>query len=847
MFFAIIMLMFYHSHTIRETLKDLNASADGLSHAAASARLRHHGKNRLSHHAAPQYTPRPFNDAYLLVLLVAFGSSLIIAETTAAILFVCIILVNTALRLVQHKTHLATLQRTTQLAGDTALVKRDGLGVDLATNDIVPGDIVMLHQGDHIPADGRLLHATELHVKEYQLTGNEDPVAKHTSPVHSDSELGHRSSMVFRGSYVTSGTGEYVVTATGDSTMYSALSHHAMRVTKRSTLQQKVETMTNRLILVSLGTAAALVVISLGRGAPWYTATEYAIVIIAAAIPAMLPVVIAIITTQGIDKLATKNILVSSLRAIEQLSMLTTLVMGKTKFITTATPEIVELWHPQTTRTVLAKLIGHTLAWHESERDYIDTILAKTFSAAGTSRPAVQFLFDRRTQLSGNIWHYARSYELTVKGSPEKILELSLITENEREIAWQQLQKYTAQGYQVIALAHCTSDTLISSLAQLDETPMLEFAGFIALKYSIVPGAKRTLMQLSHAGVTPRLITGDAVDTSYALARRINIATSRKEAIDARRLTVVPAQTAHHTIQAARVYARTTIETATQVVASLKQHSVVGATADGSDDIPVLARAHIGITLRDSATLAHEASDVVLLSHKNHLQTLYEAIKVSRSIVSNIRRILFYTFTTSLAEVTIAIASLLFVFPLVLSPLQIIWANITIYTILVLGLAIEPDSRNIMKRRPVSPKSRVFPAFLGLRMCILALTMATVTCSVFIVALNSYDLAYAQTLAFHAFVVMQIIGVLAARSDHTSLFIRFRTWSPAVYTGVVCATIIQSFVLFSPIGEWLIGSTPQPVHVAIVTLVAIITFTLVSELTKLHSRRTVRQKEEQMT
>lgn len=842
------MLMFYHSHTIDETLRDLHASSEGLSSAAADEKLRHYGSNKITHHTPHARTTSPLGDAYLLVLAVAFGCSLAIAEAVVATLLGTVIVINLGLRLFHHRSHRATVRRTTKLADDTALVKRDGTGVTLPIETIVPGDIVSLHAGDHIPADGRLIYATELHTKEYQLTGNEDPIAKHTAPVHSDSELEYRSNMVYRGSYVTSGSGQYVVTATGDATVYGAISRHVTHIEKRSTLQQKIARLTNHIILLSLGVAAVVAVVSLGRGAAWYTTAEYAIVIIVAAIPAMLPVVISIITTHGLNKLASQQALFTSLRAIENTSMLTTLVVSKSDFITDATPTIAELWQLNASDAELTKVIGQSLAWHATERDAIDAALAQSHPPSlDTARPAIQFLFDRRIQLSGNLWHYARHYELTIKGAPEKILDLAQLTENERETIQQQVQSYTARGYQVLALARCTSEQVIPSLTQLDTSSELQFSGLVALHYSVKPDAKRFLPQLRSAGVTPRLATGDTTDSSYALARHVDITSTRREAIDARRLTVVPALAAHRIITPAKVYARTTVDTTAQIISSLKRHAVVGATGEGAHDIPALIRAHIGITLKDNAALAHDASDIVLTSTSNHLQALHGAIKTTRSIVGNIRRVLFYTLTTNLAEVVLIMSTLLLTLPLALSPAQILWSNIVIYTILVLGLAVEPDSRNIMKRRPVSPRTPILPAFLGLRICLLALTMAVVTCAVFIVTLGSYELIYAQALAFHAFVTMQIISLIAARSDHTSLFIRFRTWSPAAYTGVLCAVLIHCTILFTPLGGWLIGTTPQLHHLAYATVFALIVFIAVSEITKAHSRRTVRQKEEKIT
>ncbi len=770
-----------------------------------------------------------------------------IAQTVVTVLLGSVIVINFALRYAHMRSHNKILQQNEQLGSSVALIKRDGVGTDIAIKNVVPGDIIILHKGDHVPADGRLLHATELHVKEYQLTGNEDPVEKHTAPVHSDSELSQRTNMVYRGTYVTSGTGEYVVTATGAHTEYSSIAHRITATAKHSTYQRKIATMTNRIILASLAVATALIAISLVRGAAWYTAAEYAIVLIVAAIPAMLPIIVMIITTQGIGKLASQRALFVSLRAIEHTSMLTTLVMGKTGFMVAKSPEIAEMWHPETDKRTFTLALSRTLAWHEHERDNIDIALSQVHSPSTSIRPAIQFLFDHRTQVSGNLWHDARNYELILKGSPEKILNLAELTENERESIHLQIQRMTAQGHQVLAVASCKTEELLSSVEKVEETSSMQFIGLIAFHYSPVPDAKRTIPQLIAAGITPRLATGDSTESAYILAKRMGLTSKRSEAIDARRLTVMPARAAQQVIHGARVYARTSVGHTSDIVASLKQHHVVAATGQGTDDTPILSRAHIGITHQGSASLAHDASDIVLLSRKNHLQTLYQAIKTSRSIVSNIRRAIFYTLTTNLAEVTIIISILLFTLPLALTPLQLLWSNIIVYTILVLGLAVEPDSRNIMKRRPASPRMRVLPNYLGLRLCILAFTMAITTLAVFLVALQRYELVYAQALAFHTFVVLQIVSALAARSDHTSLFVRFRTWSPAIYTSIVCIIVIQGSLLFSPLGQWLIGTTPQLSHVILATLFALAIFIPVSELSKMYSRRIVRSREEQAT
>lgn len=837
--------MLYHSHSANEVLDELRTSEKGLHQIYAEARLKEYGDNhlRLSRRSLGHILGAPFASALMLILLAAFGSSIFIGNITETILIACIILLNVGLRYWQSISHERTLRSLESEATGHAVVRRDGIEASIAAIELVPGDIVVLKSGDRIPADGRILHSAHFTVNQLQLTGENEAISKHPHTLHSETELHERHNMVYRGTYVTSGNALCIVTATGNRTEYGKLLQRAAHITRRSSLQQKIVRSTHTIVMALLGATAILLLLGVYHGMPTREIAEYASSIIVAAVPAILLFAIAFVSTYGLHILRRHRALVRHTQAIESISLISTIVSDKTGMLTRDAVSAIDTWlapHMSVKDFMQYSQLAVITAAHE--QDVLDTALAHytSYSRSLHLQPVHEFTFAHDTAMSGNLWHHGAKYRLAIKGSPEKILRLADLPENEYERAHLELQKLAAHGHQVLAIAWCELSQPISNLRQLPKRQRLHFIGFVAFAQQLKPGIKQVIATAQTAGVSVRMVTGDHVETAYSIARQLGIATERSQVLDARKLAVMSDNELARVVHTVTVFARTSPDQKHRLLSALRRNHIVAATGDSTDDIPALIQAHIGISSARSSLLARDASDMILLN--NNFATIFDAIKVSRTTIGNIRRMFLFIITTNIAEMLLIASSLAFALAPAVLPSQLLWVNLVVSLALVLPLGLEPHSRHIMERRPVSPRAHVLPPYLIMRMCVLATTMALLGILAMLQYLPAHGSAYAQTIVFTMFVAMQIVNALSARSDHTSTLVRFRTFSPLIYCGILIVVILQIAVALTPLGSWLGATTINGYDLLVSSGVACIVLLSVSELLKWHSRRTVRRK-----
>lgn len=838
------MLMLYHTHAAQDVLDELQSSEGGLHQIYAEARLREHGDNhlRLTRRSIWRILIEPFSNTLMLILAVAFILSTLIQKPVEASFIVLIIMLTAFVNYYQSLSHERTLRRLERQAVGSTKVRRDGVTASIDTVELVPGDIVLIKQGDRIPADGRLLHANRLRINLLQLTGQPDPVAGVTHSLHSDIDLSQRHNMAYRGSFVTSGSGQFIVTATGNKTEYGKLLQRAAHITRRSTLLQKIDALMYKIIAAILCIAALLLIVGLAYGMHLKEAVEYAIAIIVAAVPALLVVTMAISMTSTLRRVAAHHALIRDTRVIESISMVSALVSDKTGMLTRDELSVIATWQPESVSAHALHDIGRqTIVEDADMRDSIDAAL-KSYLLHVSSRkafPMRTFGFDHVVGMSGGLWHKGSEYTLAVKGAPEKILHLADMTDTEHEQATVALHQLTSKGHTVLAVAHATTKEAITQLNKLPKRRSLTFVGFIAFEQKVRPDVRRTLQVAEQAGISVRMVTGDHIETAYSLAKQIGIARSRTDIFDARKLNVMSDNEVARVIKDTKVIARATTDQKHRLITALKRHHIVAVTGHRSDDMPALSQAHVGISSMSSSTLARDSSDMILLDNK--FSSIFEAVRWSRTAIGNIRRMFLFIMTTNTSELMIIVGSLALGMPPILLPVQLLVVNIVTSLGLALPLGLEPHSRNIMKRKPVSPRARILPNYLVLRILILAAVMAAVTCLGFTHYLSAHGAAYAHTIAFNMFLIMQLISALSARSDHTSTIVRFRTLSPFVYLGIVGVIALQTLLMTTSLGSN-IGLTAVSVNDALISAItAAIGLLAVSELLKWHSRHTIRR------
>ena len=844
---ATIKLMLLYSKSVATALKELDTTSSGLSPSIARERLLAVGRNEINikTSALLHRLLEPFSNIFIVVLLIAVIISFLQGAVLDGFIIITIIFISAIIFYVQSfstERLLKTLSKNYRLPVDCI---RDGRHVTIDAALLVPGDIILLSEGDKIPADGRLIETDQLRVDESQLTGESLPISKQLEPVSESSEVYERSNMLYHGSFIISGSAKVVVSATGNDTEFGRIAALSTGVDTSSPIQQKIDTLLSRIIMVVALLALIAFGLSIYRGIDVSESLRFVIALSVSAIPESLPIAISVILVLAMRRVAKKNALVRSMRAIETIGAITTIATDKTGTLTKNKLKVQSTWAFHVTPPSFTHSLAQAINYRDAHTvDPLDSCLhahvGSEALAAKAARPARAFPFDQTHSMSGNIWHHAGQYELALKGAPESVLSYCNVSDSERESIEIKLHKETAQGKRVIALAKAKLNENYETLDELiklidPKAPDLEFIGFISVADELRPEARTAIASATKAGVSVRMITGDHVETAYAIGQQLGMITDRNQVFDSRRMHTMTDDELLEIVSHVRIFARVIPEDKFRLLSLLKRRNITAMTGDGVNDVPALSNAHVGLAMGSGSHIARDASDIILLD--DNFKSIVDAMREGRTVLANIRRMLFYLLSTNAGEVLTMIGSLVMGMPVPLLPVQILWVNLVTDTCMVIPIGLEPGEKRIMFSKPRSAAAPILSKFMISRIVLLATTMAVVILSIYAIFSQRYGHAYGQTIAFSSLVVIQWASAFCARSDYESLWKRIRVISPTFYIGLSIAVILHVLTLFGPIGP-LLHITPVAIGDLFITgLIAFIAPIIVMEFHKYIGRR----------
>ena len=445
------------------------------------------------------------------------------------------------------------------------------------------------------------------------------------------------------------------------------------------------------------------------------------------------------------------------------------------------------------------------------------------------------FPFDQDLAASGIVWQLDGKFETFIKGAPEKIINRSLKKSSaEYKQAVEQLEKFTTQGYRVIALARAELGT--KELKTLADVPAskLEFIGLLAVADQLRPEAKKAIQDAQAAGITVRMITGDHAETAYTIGKKLGLVEQRSQVLDCREIDKLSERELRAKVRDIRVFARVVPEAKHRILGVLKSYEIAAMTGDGVNDVPALTNAHLGIAMGSGSQIAKDAGDIVLLD--DNFASIIRGVEGGRVIFDNIRRILYHSLGTNLGEVLVFILALAIGLPLPVVAVQILWINLVTDTSLDIPLGFEPAEEDVMKRPPRGVTQGLLDRHIIERFVIVGVFMALVTVYVFWFFLQSHSLAYAQTIAFTVLVVVQWANAFNARSEFASIIHRIKVPNLAFYIGLAVAVGLQLLVLFGPIAEVMHVVPVSLEDLLVPSLAAFIGVIVVGELHKWYSR-----------
>lgn len=788
--------MIWYKQTKEQIYEILESSGDGLSTREAAHRLEQYGPNQLSVKKDPLWKVivEPFMSIFVVVLLAAALISLLSRESLDATIIFIIIGVNAIIFYTQHYATTRVLRSLRKRTVSKVTVVRYGSKFEVSSTNLVPGDIIIISEGDQVPADARIIHTDNLQANEASLTGESVPVHKHSSTLETDKELYEQDNMLFQGTYVIAGQSKAIVVETGGRTEFGKIAELATGEQSKSPVQEKIDHIVVLLVKIVAVLASIVFVLSLARGIPAGEALRFVLSLTVSAVPEGLPVAVTVITVLGMRRMAKQKALVRSFKAIEDIGLVTTIATDKTGTLTKNHLSIIDSWSPN--GTDMLKFASLTINHSEgASTDPLDTAIYE--STKHTKHPAAKkiYPFDLVLRLSGMLPEH--DTKIYIKGSPEHLLNLSKLSDAAKHQAESVLHNLTASGYRVIAFGtYYIAEHIPPETLSIIEPQDVQFVGFVAFADELRPEARRAVKAAQDAGISVRLITGDHYETALNIGKQVGIAEHPEQVIQGTDLPVEQSEVAA-TIRDKTVFARILPETKFKILQALKEDNITAMTGDGVNDVPALTNAHVGIAMGSGSDIARDAGDIVLLN--NNFATIVKAIAEGRKIFDNIRRMLFYLLATSLGEVLTMIGALLFGLPLPVTAIQILWINLVTDTAMVIPLGMEPEEDGYMKRPPRSPKAPLLGNILLSRVAAVAFTMAAGTLVVvYILHQRGYNHATLQTIAFMTLIAAQWMNAFNARSERKSSFSRLRTANHGLTIGFLIGFGLQMLVMFGP-------------------------------------------------
>lgn len=823
--------MIWYKNNLSEIYKILKTSEDGLTEEEAQNRLKKYGQNVLSLHKEPLWRViiEPFKNIFIGVLALAALISILSNHVLDAVIISAIIIINAVIFYIQQYATGRVLRSLKKHNVQKIRVIRNGRRDTISSIDLVPGDVILLGEGERIPADARIMHVDDLQIDESSLTGESVPVHKHASTLSTDKQIYERDNMLFQGAYVLSGEGAALVVETGVRTEFGKIADLVAAEHEKSPVQEKIDRLVSVMIKVIALVAIIVFILALFRGITTAEALRFVLSLSVSAVPEGLPVALAVVLVLGMRQMAKRKALVRNFKSIEDIGLVTTIATDKTGTLTKNHLTVVSQWSlkGEGLKSIVAKAVDD-----DEGSDPLDLAIKEFLPDAGSKQNANKFYpFNIALRVSGSF--VPEDKKIYIKGSPEHIIAQSKLDKESKHQAESALREFASQGYRVVGLASTPAKEAPKDLSNLGSK--LDFAGFLAFADELRPEAAKAIADAHKANVKVKLITGDHFETAYNIGKRIGLAEHRDQVVQGSELPKDDDKLSDY-VETKTVFARILPEDKFRILKALKKNEITAMTGDGVNDVPALSNAHVGIAMGSGSDIARDAGGIVLLN--DNFATIINALSEGRKIFDNIRRMLFYLLSTSLGEVLTMIGALILGLPLPVVAIQILWINLVTDTAMVIPLGMEPAEDGHMKRPPRKPKTPLLGKVLLSRMFLIASTMAIITL-VIVHILNSrgYEDMYIQTVAFMTLIVAQWANAFNARSEYSSFIDTLKHKNPGLLVGFTIGFILQMIVMFGPLQAAFYIQPVALLTLLISAVVMAVSIWVVSEIHKLFSRK----------
>lgn len=737
----------------------------------------------------------------IITLIIAAIISAVISKMNGesdymdSIIIIAIVIFNAVMGLVQEQKAEKSLEALKKMSAPIAKVKRSGKVVEIESENVVPGDIVILETGSFVPADCRLINSYNLKIEESSLTGENVPEEKDATRIlKSNTSMGDICNMAYATTIVVNGHGEAVVTETGMNTKVGKIAGMIIEDEAPETpIQKKLGEVGKILAIVCIIVCVLIFIIGIFKKIPIVEMFMTSVGLAVAAIPEGLPAIVTIMLSIGVTKMAKRNSIIRKLPAVETLGSSTVICSDKTGTLTQNKMTVVQVSNinGRANEEEQKFIMELGTMCTDTEEQYSESIGEPTevaitnFAIKNNLRkselyekmPRINDIpFDSTRKMMTTIHKMGKKYRIITKGAPDVLIKkctkcynngsISSIYSKEESIKYQN-NEMSEKALRVIAVAYRDADNLpVNITADAIENDLI-FVGLIGMIDPPREGVKEAVRTCRKAGIKTVMITGDHLQTAKAIAKELGILRKGDFAVAGDELEKISDQELEKNIMKYSVFARVTPEHKVRIVKAFRNAGqIVAMTGDGVNDAPALKNADIGIAMGKGGTdVAKNAADMILTD--DNFVTIVDAVRQGRNIYDNIKKAVHFLIATNIGEIVTIFVGLLMGIKSPLLAIQLLWINLVTDSLPAIALGLEKEEENIMNRLPRSPKKSLFADGLWWKIIIEGSMLGMFTLLAFSIGNKLYSIEVGRTMAFLSLGILELVHSFNIKSEES--------------------------------------------------------------------------------
>ena len=797
----------WHTMSIEQVRRELKTNLNlGLTNEDAEERLKKYGENKLQDKKKESIFIKfikQFNDFMIIILILASIISAVVTKMEGSndyidsVIIIAIVVFNAIMGLVQENKAEKSLEALKKMSAPMAMVKRNGQVVQIKSNEVVPGDILIIEAGNYIPSDCRLIKSYNLKVEESALTGETIAVSKDANVVvKNDVAIGDMINCAFSTTIVTNGHAEAIATDTGMNTKVGNIAKMIITDEAPQTpIQKKLEEVGKILGIVCLVICLAIFVIGVFKHIGVTEMFMTSIGLAVAAIPEGLPAIVTIMLSIGVTKMAKQNAIIRKLPAVETLGSSSVICSDKTGTLTQNKMKVVQITDCNGkindinkkkyilqlgTMCTDCSVNGNNVIGEATEIAIVNEALdyGENKNVLYNEMERISEIpFDSSRKMMTTIHRVGDKYRIITKGAPDVLLnrctkyydsgKIQNINENITYKINRQNNEMADKALRVLAIAYVDIDILPNKITSEIIENNLIFVGLIGMIDPPREGVKESINTCKKAGIKTVMITGDHIATAKAIATELGILTKNTLAITGKELDKIPQEQLDRDIMNYSVFARVSPEHKVRIVKAFRSTgAVVAMTGDGVNDAPALKNADIGIAMGMNGTdVAKNASDMILTD--DNFVTIVKAVKQGRNIFDNIRKAIHFLIATNIGEIVTIFLGLVLGLKSPLLAIQLLWINLVTDSLPAIALGMEKPDKDIMNKKPRDSKKGIFSDGLWGKIFVEGTMLGILTLLAFSLGNRLYGLEVGRTMAFVSLGMLELVHCFNIKSEES--------------------------------------------------------------------------------